>query len=267
MRIAFAPLIALLVVGAGSPRVHGQAAAPATFDVASIRLNTSDAAGGGGGPRPGGRYIYTNMPVRSLIAIAYGLPNDRLIGAPAWLATTRYDINATGKENPVRAETEQMFRALLRDRFRLAVHPEKRELPVYSLVVARPDGRLGPGLRRSAIDCNDPEARKKAAAAAVPGARMTCGIMFGSGQITAGGTEVSVLLGTLTSASGRAVLDRTGLTGGYDIDLKWTVSPQPDADAVSIFTAVQEQLGLKLENATAQLDVLVIDRIERPTEN
>ena len=97
-----------------------------------------------------------------------------------------------------------------------------------------------------------------------------CGLQEEPGTFTAGGTEISALIIILTSAAGRPVLDQTGLTGGFDIDLKWTPAlgtDAPAADAVSIFTAVQEQLGLRLENGTAPLDVLVIDRIERPTEN
>lgn len=237
------------------------------FDVVSIRRNTSDSTGGGGGPRPGGRYGLTNMPTRGLISVAHNIPRNRVLGGPGWLDTGRYDITAVGKANPTREEALQMLRAMLAGRFKLATHTEQRDLPVYSLVRARPDGQLGPGLRRSPIDCQDPEARKKAYAAAPPGARMVCGLTESPGTFTAGGTEISALVVILTGASGRPVLDRTGLPGGYDIDLKWTASPQPDADAVSIFTAVQEQLGLKLENGTAPLDVLVIDRIERPSEN
>ena len=269
MRIAFAPLIALLVVGAGSPRVHGQAATPATFDVASIRLNTSGATGGGGGPRPGGRYAMTNMPTRSLISIAYGIPSDRVLGGPGWMLTDRYDITATTKENPTRTETSQMLQALLRERFKLVIRPEKRDLPVYALQLARRDGQLGPGMRRTAIDCNDPEARKKAAATAAPG-RLVCGLTSERGDFQGGGITMPNLEIVLSSAAGRPVLDRTGLTGSFDIELKWTPTLGADAapaDAVSIFTAVQEQLGLRLENATAPLDVILIDRIERPTEN
>jgi uncharacterized protein (TIGR03435 family) len=96
---------------------------------------------------------------------------------------------------------------------------------------------------------------------------MVCGLTFNTGVFMAGGVEVSTMLSTLTAASGRAVLDRTGLTGAYDFELKWAPLPDPNSDNVSIFTAVQEQLGLRLESGTAPLDVLVIDRIERPSEN
>jgi len=96
---------------------------------------------------------------------------------------------------------------------------------------------------------------------------MVCGLTFNTGVFMAGGVEVSTMLSTLTAASGRAVLDRTGLTGAYDFELKWAPLPDPNSDNVSIFTAVQEQLGLRFESGTAPLDVLVINRIERPSEN
>jgi uncharacterized protein (TIGR03435 family) len=236
------------------------------FDVVSIRQNRSGSTGGGGGPRPGGRYAYTNLSALNVIGIAYNLPSDRIIGGPAWMISDRYDVNAIGKENPTADERAGMMRSLLRDRFQFSAHMERRDLPVYFLVVARADKRVGPGLQPSSVDCKDPEARKKAAAVARDG-RMVCGITFDAGAFTAGGEQVSIMLGTLTAASGRAVLDRTGLTGAYDFELKWTPLSDPNSDNVSIFTALQEQLGLRLDSGTAPLDVLVIDRIERPSEN
>jgi uncharacterized protein (TIGR03435 family) len=255
----------LLIVTLLCGTVILQAQSELAFDAASIRQNLSGRDGGGGRPRGGGGYTFTNSSVRSLISLAFGMPFDRILGGPAWLAD-RYDIDAIGKEKATMAETAVMVRSLLRDRFRLAVHMDRRDLPVYFLVVARTDGRLGPGLRRSSIDCMDAEARKKAIAAARD-TRIVCGITFDPGVFTAGGVDVSTMLGQLTAASGRAVLDRTGLMGAYDIELKWTPLPDPNSNSVSIFTAVQEQLGLKLESGTAPLDVLVIDRIERPSEN
>ncbi|MGH9236685.1 MAG: TIGR03435 family protein [Vicinamibacterales bacterium] len=265
------PITAALVISllAGVAATAQAPAGDAAFELASIRQNISGSQSGGGKPRAGGGYIYTNLSALQLIGLSYNVPFDRIIGGPAWMSADRYDVNAIGKENATTEERRGMVRSLLRDRFQLAAHIERRDLPVYLLVVARGDGRLGPGLRRSSVDCNDPQARKKAAAAAGD-SRMVCGLTFNTGLFMAGGVEVSTMLGTLTAAAGRAVLDRTGLTGAYDFELKWTPSlgtDAPSADAVSIFTAVQEQLGLKLEGGTAPLDVLVIDRIERPSEN
>jgi uncharacterized protein (TIGR03435 family) len=247
--------------------LRAQVPAPLAFEVASIRLNTSGAGGGGGGARPGGRYTFKNTSVWSLIGIAFGLPSNRIIGGPDWTLMARFDINAIGKDQPTPEEFSQLLMALLRDRFKLEAHRETRDLPVYSLVQARPGGTLGPGLRRSAVNCQDPEARKKAYASAPPGGRLICGLTDSGGTFTGGGIEISTLLTILTGASGRPVLDRTGLTGGFDVDLKWSQTLQDAADAVSIFTAVQEQLGLKLESATAPLEVAVVDRLERPSEN
>jgi uncharacterized protein (TIGR03435 family) len=269
MKMTFATLLTLLILVAALPGVHGQAPPPATFEVASIRLNTSGAAGGGGGPRPGGRYMMTNVPTRTLISIGYGIPSDRVLDGPGWILTDRYDIEARTKENPTREETSQMLQSLLRERFNLAIRPEKRDLPIYTLQLARRDGQLGPGMRRTTIDCNDPEVRKKAAATAAPG-RIACGLTSEQGDFQGGGITMPNLEIVLSSAAGRPVFNQTGLTGSFDVELKWTPTLGADAapaDAVSIFTAVQEQLGLRLENATAPLDVVVIDRIERPTEN
>jgi uncharacterized protein (TIGR03435 family) len=248
------------------------AQAQPTFDVASLKRNTSLNEYGGGGPRPGGRYRLTNMAARSLISVAWNIPNDRVLGGPGWVAVDRFDLDATMKENATQDETRAMLRALLRDRFALAAHIEQRDLPVYLLMRARPDAPLGPGLERSAFDCKDPAARKQSAATALaarPG-RMLCGFTVDTGSIDAGGTTIETLAQILTPQAGRPVIDRTGLTGGYNVLLKWTATlgtDAPAADAVSLFTAVQEQLGLRLDNGTAPLDVVVIDRIERPTEN
>jgi uncharacterized protein (TIGR03435 family) len=258
-----------LAICAGATGTAQAPAGDAAFELASIRQNISGSQSGGGKPRAGGGYTFTNVTVHSLISTAYNMPFDRILGGPAWLRSDRYDINAIGKDATKVEDRAVMVRSLLRDRFQLAAHIERRDLPVYLLVVARADGRLGPGLRRSSVDCTDPEARKKAAAAAGD-SRMVCGITFNTGVFMAGGEAVSIMLSTLAAASGRAVLDRTGLTGAYDFELRWTPSlgaDAPPADAVSIFTAVQEQLGLRLESGTAPLDVLVIDRIERPSEN
>jgi bla regulator protein blaR1 len=248
------------------------AQAEPTFDVASLKRNTSLNDYGGGGPRPGGRYRLTNVPARSMISIAWNIPSNRVLGGPGWVADERYDLDATTKENATQDEMRAMVRTLLHDRFKLAAHVEQRDLPVYLLTKARPDGPLGPSLERSTFDCNDLAARKQntAAALAARSGRMLCGFTTDTGTLDAGGTTMETLAQILTFQAGRPVIDRTGLTGGYNVLLKWTATlatDAPAADAVSLFAAVQEQLGLKLESATAPLDVVVIDRIERPSEN
>ncbi len=242
------------------------------FEVASLKRNTSLSENGGGGPRPGGRYRLTNMPTRSIIAVAWNIPTGRVLGGPSWLVTDRFDLDATMKENATQDELRAMLQTLLRDRFKLGAHVEKRDLPVYQLTQARPGAPFGPGLERAAFDCNNLAARKAEAAAATaarPG-RMLCGFTVDAGTLDGGSTTMETLAQILTPQAGRPVLDRTGLAGSYNVLLKWTPSlgtDTPTADAVSIFTAVQEQLGLRLESGTAPLDVVVIDRIERPSEN
>jgi uncharacterized protein (TIGR03435 family) len=259
------PAIVVMLIGLGGLFTI---VAAQQFEVASIKRNNSASDMGGGGPRPGGLYRLTNMSARSIAALAWGLPTDRVAGAPGWASDERYDIDARSKDAPTRDDTRLMLQALLRDRFALAAHVEMRDLPVYLLRRLRPAGTLGPGLRPSAIDCADPAARAKITADVLRPNRMVCGFTLNDGVLNGGSMALADLQPVLTSAAGRPVLDRTGIPGTFDIDLKWaTGTAEPARDTVSIFTAVQEQLGLTLDGATAPLDVLVIDHIERPSEN
>jgi uncharacterized protein (TIGR03435 family) len=261
-------LTAVLLISAATLFAQSEPA----FDVVSLKRNTSLSEYGGGGPRPGGRYRLTNMPARSMIGLAWNIPTDRVLGGPGWVVTDRYDLDATMKENATQDEIRTMTRAFLRDRFTLTAHVERRQLPVYHLTQVRPGAPFGPGLERAAFDCSNPAVRKEAVAAALaarPG-RMVCGFTVDTGTLDAGAATMETLAQVLTPQTGRPVIDRTGLAGAFNVSLKWTPSlgtDAPTADTVSIFTAVQEQLGLKLESATAPLDVVVIDRIEHPSEN
>lgn len=262
MRIVLT-IVAVLAV-ASSLAAQSQLA----FDGVSIRENRSASTSGGGGPRADGRYVMTNVTTRSLISIAYEIPGGRVLGGPAWLDTSRYDVAGIGKEKPSREEAGQMLRSMLRDRFQLAARVEKRDLPVYHLVLARSDGQLGPNVRPAAMNCDDMEAVKKAfAAMKESGGRIPCGISFAQTGYVIGGERMTILEQLLSTSAGRPVLDRTGLTGRYDIDFEWTRADADRPDGISLFTALGEQLGLKLDNATAPLDVVVIERIERPSEN
>jgi uncharacterized protein (TIGR03435 family) len=248
------------------------------FDVASVRPNTS----GPGSPfvrrLPGGGLEVGNVLLRDLIMYAYGVQRFRLFGGPDWIASERFDISARAggdvSATPIAgiAPETLMLRALLAERFKLAVHRETRELPIFELVLARGDGQLGPQLRRSAADCN-----AKAANAAdgsrppdAPGGRPQCGSRGGPGTMIAGGMPVSAFPDFLAGFVQRTVVDRTGLTGLWDVDLTFAPDVVPgaasqDTSRPSLFTALQEQLGLRLEPATGPVEVLVIDRVERPT--
>ena len=232
------------------------------FDVVSIKENTSGVDGGGSGPRGQDRWVATNVPLRSLLATAWNIPSDR-VDAPDWTRVTRYDIDGRGSVAKGWDDIRPKAQALLRERFKASVHVEQRTLPTYDLLQLRSD-RFGPGLRKSPIsDCFD-----RAAIAAIKPPPRPCMMTFGNGTLT-GTMTMQDLTVTLTGASGRPVFDRTNLPGNYEVDLKWTPTLRDDAvgDTVSIFTAVQEQLGLKLESATAPLDVLIVDHIERPSAN
>jgi uncharacterized protein (TIGR03435 family) len=175
-----------------------------------------------------------------------------------------------------------MLQDLLEDRFKLRARREKREMPVYALTLARSDGKLGEGLRASSIDCAAMRGRGGRVGAPPgpppPGERPMCGMRMGPNQVLASGVPLVQLTQVLSQLTQRIVVDRTGLTGNFDIDLSFTPdrmpqgSPPPgvplpsiDPNGPSVFTAVQEQLGLKLESERAPVEVLVIDHVEPPT--
>ena len=232
-----------------------------SFEVASVKPNTGATIQSAVSVDPGGRLRVTAAPLRFLIAGAYGdergaLRFEQIIGAPDWLRSERYDIAAIAPSGPSAAPAtfiamRPFLRALLEERFQLTTHRDKRELPVYALVRSRVNGALGPRLTLSTVDCSRDEAR--------------CGFHGGPmGRIKSEALTSDLLMQLLANASGRIVVDQTGLKGPFAIDLEWS-QDQTASDKPSIFTAVQEQLGLKLEAARAPVDVLVIDRVERPT--
>jgi uncharacterized protein (TIGR03435 family) len=225
-----------------------------TFDVVSIKRSAPDAPPGSGGVQPGGRYRLANGPTRILIGVAYPAAEE-IIGAPDWVTYENYDVTAVGGASATEDDVAAMMRSMLALRFKLQGHIEKRERPVYALTLARGDGALGPNLRSST--CTDADDGKA-----------PCVARFGRGFITAGGFSMEWLAVNLRGGAGRPVVDRTGLTGGYDFTLDYSFGPPP-LDSTpdgkpSIFTALQEQLGLKLEPAQAPLPVVVVERIERP---
>jgi uncharacterized protein (TIGR03435 family) len=233
------------------------------------------------------------MPLRMLIISAFGLQPQQLAGGPDWIDSARYDITAQASgefavtEPGTVGPLNLMMQRMLTDRFQLAVRTEKRELPIYTLTLARSDRRLGPRIRTAAIDCQAAmnNLMKQAQGGGAPPAPPQrpdggpgCGMRMGPGsQLTAGGTSMAALARLLAVPVGRLVLDRTGLDGGFDFDLEFTAdpaapagaagAPPANANAPSIFTALEEQLGLKLQAERAPVEVLVIDRVERPTEN
>ena len=261
----------------------------ATFEVASVKPNRSGDSNGMLRMLPGGRVSASNMPVRPIITFAYQLAQYQLVGGPGWLASDRYDLIAKleGDPGPVFAPggtapnpMQLALRNLLEDRFKLKVHRETREMDIYALVMAKPGGGPGPNLKPTTQDCAAAAAAAQRGAQPPPGAATGvpfCGIQGGPGRIRFGGLPASALAQAFSGPAGRMVVERTGLTGAWDFELSYAAEGRgapggadaapADPNAPSLFTAIQEQLGLKLESTKGPVEVLVIDSVERPTEN
>jgi bla regulator protein blaR1 len=278
--IALAVVIAPLEAVSGPPAGALQPAmaqAPATagaFEVASIKRNrTSDPARAR--VEPGGRFTAVNMPLRQIIQQAYGLRAFQILNAPDWTTSQGYDIVAKAPEGvPLGPQAMAPFlRALLRDRFAFSARTETQEMPIYELVTSRPDRKPGPKLQASSADCTGPMPPR--AGNSQPDDKPTCallGTFLGSNsrRYEMRGYPMSNFVQMLGGALDRHVADKTGLSGTWNVELEFspdgTVNPAP-GDPPSIFTALQEQLGLKLEPARGPVDMLVITRVERPTED
>jgi uncharacterized protein (TIGR03435 family) len=253
---------------------------PTAFEVASIKRNVS------GGPsrgrtEPGGRFTATNAPVLQFIRLAYGnLSPDRILNAPEWVTSERYDLVAKAPEG-VQAPRVMgsLMQSLLRERFAFDAHMETREMPIFELVLARRDGRLGPKLQRASCDCTgskaEPGCKQGPEAAAFPEFDgLTCIQMGLPGRRLMRGFP---LRDFEDQVNGRVVVDKTGLTGTWNVELEFTPEDPsgprdpsasdltPRETAPSFFTAVEEQLGLRFRPARGLVDVVVVDRIERPT--
>jgi len=248
-----------------------------TFDVVSIKRVTEIRNSRRNGTLPGGKYVIEGMTISPAIREAYPADTNELLGAPDWVSSEIYDIAAYASGEVPREQIQAMPRAMLAERFKLAVHFEILERPVFALRLARAEGRLGPQLRRSDFDC---DAIRKARSAGSKGPFPPTGngapacTIQGRGaddmQVLLGGGPLSLLIGFISSDAGRVIVDKTGLTGNYEATLRYTPQGSTDTPAdrsPGLFTALQEQLGLKLEADRAPLRVLVIDRIERPSEN
>jgi uncharacterized protein (TIGR03435 family) len=251
------------------------------FEVATIKENKSADNNALLSRPPGGRVDATNAPLRFLITYAYALRQQaEIVGAPGWINSARYDIVAKLEGNPPVVPpgsgvdpARLAMRALLADRFKLSVHHETKQVDVYALVRVRP-GVVGPALKPSTQDCAAAaEAQRRNNGVPPPGAPF-CGFSGGPGRIRFGGLPSSQIAAALTNYAGREVVDRTGLTGSWEFELTFAPERAPgppgaDApapgDAPSFFTAIQEQLGLRLESTKGSADVLVIDHVERPT--
>jgi uncharacterized protein (TIGR03435 family) len=276
---------AFLLAAVSAIRLHGQAvdANAAPFEVASIKENKSGETRWTYDMRPGGRFKATSVSLVNLISIAYGnpspLPGFLVVGGPDWIRTKRFDLVAKADGNPAKDHFPLMLRALLAERFDLHLRSEMRERETFALVMARIDGRLGPRLRRTDLDCTFKGDRPPAAAE--PASR--CSDRNYQGKVTSTSMTMPVLARFLMMwvEDRRDVLDKTGLTGSFEVTLEWTpnrVAPVPldapgevgraaaaiDPNGPSLFTAVQEQLGLRLEPRKEPVEVLIVDRAQQP---
>jgi uncharacterized protein (TIGR03435 family) len=254
------------------PASTADAATPPAFEVAAIKLNQSG-SGGSHSTTNNSRFIATNVSLKSLMEYqAYGIPSSQILGGPKWLDSTRFDLEAKMYDyesdhlrsltrDQRRLETQSMFQQVLADRFKLAVHWETRELPVFALVVVKKGSKLQPARGSTEESGTSSNSSRSGSQFSAKGITLS--------ELAAGLTR------ELSKELGRDIIDQTEITGRYDLTLKWT----PDAVAVSegadspadagpsIFTAIQEQLGLKLEPAKAPIQVLVIDHVEMPSQN
>jgi len=277
--------IALGIIVTMATRLTAQTPASAdaaVFTVVSIKPNTSGSGRSNLDLQPGGRFMAINVALLGLVPVAYGddgpLTQDRLAVSESWaerraVMSEKYDIQATAERELAQRDLPGALRQLLSDRFKLTVHRETRAVPSYQLVLARPDGRLGAGLRRSSIECAQP-------GAAAENGKSPCGFQSfpgkASGRVPIGDLARRVLPAGV--GDGRPIEDKTGLQGNFEFTLEWTPdaaaparppdappAPPIDPNGSSFVTALREQLGLKLEPRTGSIDVLVVDRAERPS--
>jgi bla regulator protein blaR1 len=267
-RLLGAFLITCALFGQAISSPPAAPAAPTAYTVASIKPNKSSDDRFMLRPMPAGGLIATGVTLKMLMGFAYGVFAYQISGGPAWIGTERWDIEAKTDAVQERLPTPQsgaLLRALIEDRFQLKIRRESKEMPVYALVVTK----NGPKLK---LNPDDPTKAKPSA-------------MLGRGSGTFTNSSMAALAARLSEQLGRPVLDRTDLKGGYDFTLEWTPAPSEggaellglppraeppaagDSNGPSIFTALQDQLGLKLEPQKGPVDMIIIDHVERPSEN
>jgi uncharacterized protein (TIGR03435 family) len=297
--------VAVATLLAATPLVRADAqtldGVPLSFEVASVKPNKTGRGLAIVVLQPSGRVSTENMALRDLIVTAYGIEPVQLVDPPAWATSERFAIEARTNGDATSEQIRLMLRALLAERFKLSVHNETRTLPVFSLVTAKKDRTLGRRLRRSAGECEPitpppgvpmppppppgPPGGIRPILAKDVDLRRSCGAMSIPGWLSARKITMQQLSRTFSVFTRRPVIDRSGLEGEFDLDLNFTPEfdvvgppppggaplqpgpPEPVADGPGLFTALEEQLGLKLESQRAPVDVLVIDRLERPSEN
>lgn len=246
----------------------------AQFEVASVKPNTSGNGWVAIHPPVGGRFTATNARLKMLAGLAYKMTNFQISGGPGWADSEGFDIEAKASDSKLTIEEMRpMLQSLLEDRFQLKVRRETKEVPVYALTLPKGTSKL-PEAREGG--CTDIPADKPLPPPG-PGQSlpMVCGgFIVEPNHIQGGRVSMTQLSNTLANILGRPVMDKTGFTGTFDVKLEFspegtTFRPAPDADNAlpTIFTALQDQFGLKLESQKGPQEMLVIEHAEKPTEN
>jgi len=246
------------------------------FEAASVKPAAADARSTAIFMPPGGRLEVINMTLKAMIENAYNIQPFQISGGPGWMDSDHYDISAKA-ENPVkREEILRMLQSRLADRFRVTMRRQIKELPLYALVVARKDGKLGPRLTESKKGgCTEPDPAKLVAA----DPERLCGHwMLSPDGITLVSAPISKMIPLLSRLLGRQVLDRTGLEKNFDINIEWAPDQfqamqlprdgeRPDSNSPAIFTVFREQLGLEFKMQKGPVEVFVVERAEKPSGN
>lgn len=250
-----------------APAIQAQSSATAAtkFEVASIKLNTSGSGRFSFGTSPGGKLHIENTSAATIIQNAYGIQSFQLSGGPAWLQSDRYDVEAKAQGNPSSDQMNSMLQALLEDRFKLKVHRTTKELPTYELTVAKGGSKLRPSKDGSCVESDPSNPQRRASDVVCGSVRATRN--RSAAEVDAVKINMARLTANLTVYLQRTVIDKTGITGTFDAHLKWSPDEAGDAALASIFTALQEQLGLRLESGKGPVEVIIIDHVERPSAN
>ena len=264
------------------------------FEVASIKPNKSGQLAMSAHGEPGGRFVAQNLSLKDLVALAYKVRDFQISGGPSWMSADRFDVIARADRDlpPLQVDgrvgpLELMLQSLLVERFKLVARTETQERPLFTLVMARSDRRLGDKLQPSTVDCAAMFAERARSGGPAPGplmgnGRPTCGMAISPWAMRLGGVPMSQFVSVLAQMTNRFVVDQTGLSGQYDIDLQWTppgargvppgdaaapAVPVPafNANGATLETALQEQLGLKLEPQRGPVPIVVIESAEQPT--
>ncbi len=271
-------IVFLVVAGLAT----AQTPARPEFEVASIKLNTSGSGMTSISPPIGGRFTARNASLKILIGLAYNVQNFAISGGPGWIESARYDITAKASEGNITIDQMRpMLQSLLEDRFQLKVHREQKDMPVYALLAGKNGVKLPAAKEGGCFEFKPGSTPPPPSPSGPP----PCGgMMMGPNVLQGGRISMTQFVNTLARIMGRPVIDKTGYTGTFDVHLEFTPegtafggrgfipkgppdAPPIDSSAPSIFTAIQEQLGLKLESEKAPQEILVVDGAEKASEN